>query len=115
MSDPLEVLRSSILRRADHWRTETAVPGLVLSVQPNTTAASPTIYQPMICLVVQGAKEVLLGERVLRYGPGSYCLALLEVAACGCVVEASERSPFVAAVLALEPRKLAALLPETPD
>jgi AraC-like DNA-binding protein len=74
----------------------------------------PTLYEPMLCIVLQGAKEVMIGDRLLRYDTASYFVASIEVPASGRVVQASPEKPYIAVSLALDCGALAALLPETP-
>src|SRR5262249_50560934 len=102
MREQLDALLALALRHADSRFTETPVPRLVLTVTDQATGATPTLYQPMLCLVLQGAKEVLIGERLLRYDPASYFIATLEVAACGRIAEACPGRPFVAAALGVD-------------
>ena len=73
-----------------------------------------TLYEPMLCIVLQGAKEVMIGDRLLRYDTASYFVASIEVPASGRVVQASPEKPYIAVSLALDCGALAALLPETP-
>jgi AraC-like DNA-binding protein len=68
----------------------------------------------MLCLVLQGAKEVTIGGKVLRYDPASYFVASLELPASARVLEASPARPYVCVALAHDPEALAELLPEVP-
>jgi AraC-type transcriptional regulator N-terminus len=68
----------------------------------------------MLCLVLQGAKEVMIGKHRLRYDPASYFIATLELPASGRIVEANPARPYVAVSLALDREGLAALLPDVP-
>ncbi len=82
------------------------------------TTPVPTLYEPMLCVVLQGAKQVMIGDRVLRYDPASYFVATLELPATGCIVEASAARPYIAVSMALNRATLADLLcavPETPS
>ncbi len=44
----------------------------------------------MLCLVLQGAKQVMIGDRLLRYDPASYFIASVELPVSGQIVEASD-------------------------
>jgi AraC-like DNA-binding protein len=68
----------------------------------------------MLCIVLQGAKEVTIGERLLRYDPASYFIGTLELPACGCVVMASPQAPYLSVSLGLHREGLAALIAELP-
>ncbi|MFN0103764.1 MAG: AraC family transcriptional regulator [Bryobacteraceae bacterium] len=32
----------------------------------------PTVYSPSLCIVVQGAKQVMLGDETYRYAPSEF-------------------------------------------
>jgi AraC-like DNA-binding protein len=68
----------------------------------------------MMCVVLQGAKEVAIGEQRLRYDPATYFVAGLDLPACGRIVQARADEPYLAVVMALEADVLAAMLPEAP-
>jgi AraC-like DNA-binding protein len=90
------------------------LPGVSLFVATAVSCPTSTIYQPMLCLVLQGAKEVLIGDRLLRYDPACYFIASVELPASGKIIEASEARPYVAVSLALDRDRLAALVPDVP-
>ncbi|MGO4167801.1 helix-turn-helix protein [Novosphingobium sp. PhB57] len=71
-------------------------------------------YEPMICLVLRGAKQVTIGNRVLRYDAATCFVTSVEVAAVGCVTEASRERPYIVTTLALNREVLAELLAELP-
>src|SRR5690349_3112459 len=68
----------------------TALPWLSLVRRATPTPVGRGMLQPSVCLLVQGHKEMLVGERVLRYGPGAY-------------VQAANPTPVFASILI--PRK----------
>jgi AraC-like DNA-binding protein len=72
------------------------------------------VLKPMLCLVLQGAKEVTIGAQVLRYDPACYFVASLDLPASGCVIEASAERPYICAALSIDTEMLAALVPEVP-
>jgi hypothetical protein len=53
----------------------TGLPWLWLVRRPAPTPAGRGILSPSVCLLVQGEKEMFVGQRVLRYGPGCYVQA----------------------------------------
>ncbi len=114
MDEQLARLRQLALRHTGPGRTPTAVPRLGLMMATERTSYSPGIYEPMLCLVLQGAKEVMIGERLLRYDPAGYFVASLELPASARIVEASPEKPYIATALALDRETLAALLPDCP-
>jgi hypothetical protein len=92
---------------------DTAVTGLTL--MRSTGPAIPRkarLYRPALCFVVQGAKEMALGDRVFRYGEGQALVVSLELPAAGRVVEASSKRPYLAIALELDTGLIAEVLAE---
>jgi len=60
------------------------------------------VYKPSLCIVLQGAKEIILGEEALRYG-AMECLAVgMTLPATGHIVEASPEAPYTGLTLELD-------------
>jgi AraC-like DNA-binding protein len=114
MQEHLENLRALAARHAGIGTIETAIPGVAITLARQTTQPAIGMFQPRFCLVLQGAKEVTIGDRRMRYDPANYFIASLEVPASGCIVEASTNHPYVGLSMVLDPEALAALLAEIP-
>lgn len=68
-----------------------------------TTMPMPNVYRPQLCLVVQGRKEVLLGDRTFFYAPGRYGIVTHDLPATGKVVEATPAAPYLCFYLDFDP------------
>ncbi|MFB2554060.1 AraC family transcriptional regulator, partial [Ensifer soli] len=110
MKDLLDPLCRRVLRHAEGICRETAIPRIGLGVLRERTLPAVTICEPMICLVVQGAKQVLVGDRILRYDTASCFAASIELPTTGCVIEAEPDKPYVAVSLTLDRDALTSLL-----
>jgi len=108
-------LRALALRHTAGYLTPTSIPHVSIVVSLHATPPTVGVYRPMLCLVLQGAKEATIGGRVLRYDEASYFVTSLDLPASGRVVEASRERPYICLCLALEPEPLTALLPEVPQ
>lgn len=75
----------------------------------NPTQPNHGVYSPSICIIAQGAKEVLLGEERFRYDPGNYLLCSLDVPVVSQVVEASPESPYLGLKLEFDPTLIASV------
>jgi AraC-like DNA-binding protein len=115
VNELLHEMRTLALRHATGGRFDTPVPGLVIHTAQAPTALQPGVYEPMLCLVLQGAKEVMIGDQVLRYDPSGYFIASLEFPASGRIVEASPARPYIAVSIRLCREGLAALLTDAPS
>lgn len=81
----------------------TAIERLTLARSSTLTMPMPNVYRPQLCFVAQGQKEVRLGERVLRYGPGIQGIVTYDVPVTGQVVEASPERPYLCLFLDFDP------------
>lgn len=111
----LHELRALIAQHCHERRTTTAIPrvGLVRSDTP--TLPVGVVYQPMLCIVAQGAKRTLLGDNIVEYGAGQFLVVSVDLPITGAVVQASPDAPYLAVRLALDPTMLADMLLALPD
>jgi AraC-like DNA-binding protein len=91
----------------------TAVPELTLWRFSNPTAPTPVLQQPAVYVVVQGRKQVTVGDDTYVYDPSQYLAVSLELPAMGHVVEATPDAPYLCMTLRADPREMAALIVET--
>lgn len=114
MEEQLAILRAQVAAHLDGHQSDTIVPGVALGFATEPSMAVATVYEPMVCLVLQGAKQVMIGDQVLRYDPACCFVASLEIPATGRIIEATPEKPFVAASLVLERDMLAELIADMP-
>ncbi len=95
-------------------RMPTPIPRVTIAMALEPTPPKPGIFEPMLCLVLQGAKEVTIGDRKLRYDPACCFIASLDLPASGRIVQASRDNPYMSVTLALDRKGLAELLPDVP-
>lgn len=88
----------------------TSIPGLGLSHREAPTEQTGYIHEPSLCLVVQGAKRLLLGEEVFSYDADHYLIVSVDLPVVGQILDASPEKPFLAMVLKLDPRMISQLL-----
>jgi AraC-like DNA-binding protein len=62
-----------------------------------------TVHRPSLCFLVQGAKEVTVGPKVLRYSAGHFVFSTVELPATGEILNASQREPYLCLVLEIDP------------
>ncbi|WP_231592432.1 AraC family transcriptional regulator [Pelagovum pacificum] len=86
------------------------LPRLHLYRIDNPTDAAGLIYEPVVCLVLQGRKRTFIGDSVFSYGPGECMVVVAEVTAMGQVCEATPEEPFLSLNLLLDPAIISALL-----
>jgi AraC-like DNA-binding protein len=104
----LDDIRAIALRHAGS-RNE-AMPRLHIYRIDNPTDAVGLIYEPVVCLVLQGRKRTFIGDEVLEYGEGECMVVAAEVTAMGQVCEASTDEPYLALNLYIDPAVISAIL-----
>ncbi|MDR6985087.1 AraC-like DNA-binding protein [Rheinheimera pacifica] len=70
----------------------------------------PAVYEPCLCIIVQGRKNVLLGTEMLSYGELEFLIASVDLPILGTVVEASEQRPYFVIQINIDVRLLSELL-----
>lgn len=94
------------------------MPGLALHRFSAPTEHDAIVYVPSLCLVVQGAKELLVGNESYRYDPARYLLVWVDMPASARIVDASQAAPLLALRISLDLAIVADLLAggtEAPD
>lgn len=71
--------------------------GLVLLRQDTPSALEFSLYEPVLCLILQGRKQVSLGEQTLSFGPGECLLVSHDLP----VRSKITRAPYLVLVLAV--------------
>ncbi|MFM2045576.1 MAG: hypothetical protein RLY86_4152 [Pseudomonadota bacterium] len=87
----------------------TPVPRLHLIRSGRPTQSIHAVHKPAICIVLQGAKRVLLGERVFAYGPTQYLAVSFDLPIVGQITEATPERPYLCVRLDVEASQLAEL------
>ncbi|KDN23071.1 AraC family transcriptional regulator [Amycolatopsis rifamycinica] len=108
----LDELRDRVARHA-HGDLRTPVPGLLLS-KVETSEPHHSLAEPLLVVMAQGGKRLLLGEQVHEYRAGQYLLVGTDLPVTGHFVGATPRTPALGLGLALRPAAIAPLLLEAP-
>lgn len=72
------------------------------------------LYQPMFGVVLRGAKQVVIGNRTLRYDSNNFLIASIDVPASRVMIEDAPEAPYVAVRLAVDPDILSDLVIDSP-
>lgn len=115
MQEQISRIRRIVERHAEGEQPATILPRVRLYVGRSTTTATTGVYELSLCMVFQGAKQLVIGDQVLRYDPANYFVAAVEVPASVCVSEATPLQPYVGVSMMLDPTTLASLTLEMPD
>lgn len=88
----------------------TAIPALFFTRLSNAVGPKHGVYNPSLCIIVQGAKEVLLGKERFTYSPADYLIASVNLPVTAQVVEASPTHPYLAFKLEFKPSEILEVL-----
>ncbi len=88
----------------------TAVPQLLLYRASRPSDHNSTVYEPCLCVIVQGAKELLLAGETYRYDPAHWLLVSIDLPVAARVVDASPGRPCLAVRVSLDPAVVGELL-----
>lgn len=78
------------------------------------TGLNATIYRPLLCLILQGAKEVGSSTRTIRVGAGQSLIVSHTLPVISRITQASPDHPYVALVFPLDLDILRSLAPAVP-
>lgn len=96
MSQPQNELAQIITRNTERDGVhETSVPSLYFMRDSNTSVPNHGVYKPSFCMVVQGVKEVWLGEDRFRYSPADYLVASVHLPVTAIVIDATPEVPYL--------------------
>jgi AraC-like DNA-binding protein len=101
-----------------HARTDgvqsTPVAGLALLRQSSLAVELVhTLHEPAVCLIVQGAKKVMLNDEMYSYDASRFLIVSVDVPVTGQVTQASPEKPYLCVRLDLKPADIAALILES--
>lgn len=88
----------------------TAVDGLKLIRASAPSERYHVLYDPGLCMVLQGRKRVRLGEDVFHYDPLNYLVVSFTVPVVGQVIEATPEAPFLCVRLDIDLREISDLM-----
>jgi AraC-like DNA-binding protein len=77
----------------------TDVPGMVLLRSDHERPPNHLIFKPALCIVVQGAKWAVFGDRHMDYRAGQALIVSVETPALGRVAQASPTEPFLGIII----------------
>jgi AraC-like DNA-binding protein len=88
----------------------TAVHSLQLARSTRAGELAQVVYEPSLCMILQGRKQVQLGDELYEYDESRHLVASVDLPVTGRVVEAGVERPYLGVVLKLDPVEIAALV-----
>ncbi|CAH0341490.1 AraC family transcriptional regulator [Rhizobium sp. CECT 9324] len=90
-------------------QTETTVPGLSIVRATAPSGLDCAVSRPLVCLVLQGRKQVTMGTQIFAFGAGDSLLITADVPTVSQITGASAEEPYVSIVVELDPAVIAEL------
>ncbi|KAB8315258.1 AraC family transcriptional regulator [Tolypothrix campylonemoides VB511288] len=91
----------------------TAINSLEFMRECEPATAITGVSEPLLGIVVQGKKEMLLNEETYRYGVAQYLVVSVDLLVSRCVVEATPDQPYLGFKLNLDPVQLCDIIAQT--
>lgn len=91
------------------------VDGLLLLRYVKPTELEATLYEPVVCLILQGRKMTALGAHSLEFGAGESLIVSHDLPVVARVTEASESEPYLAMIFQLDLGTIRSLYAEIDD
>lgn len=115
MSSSVESANNTLIESIARWTEKgeqqtTAIPGFSLFRRDEPTEPISGMYEPSICLAVQGAKRVLLGEDTYVYDAQHYLITSVHLPTIVQIIEASPEKPYLGLRLKLDLREISQLM-----
>ncbi|MBF0529119.1 MAG: AraC family transcriptional regulator [Deltaproteobacteria bacterium] len=112
---PLEGLVEQAFRRVpaaeNGHQQATPLDGLLLLRQESPSSLEASLYEPVLCLILQGEKQVSIGERTLSFGPGECLLVSHDLPVCSRITKA----PYLALVFEVDIAAIRSLYDEVAE
>lgn len=87
----------------------TPVPGLRMMCVEAPLSNLHSIYRPLVCLVLQGAKVMTVGREQRTFSAGHSVIVSADMPVVGSIVQATRRKPYLAVAVELQMRTLSEL------
>lgn len=88
--------------RLESLKTGRTLPGLSVLRKETVTDIEAVVYEPVICLILQGRKETSVGDQFADLGPGDALLISHDLPVLSRITKASPKDPYLAVILKLD-------------
>ncbi|AKT41179.1 AraC family transcriptional regulator [Chondromyces crocatus] len=102
MTSQPELVRAALKYGSRPGFNATPLPALEVVRSDRPTGPEYAVARPVLCLIVQGAKEISVAGKLFHYDPSHYLVTSVAVPLVGRVTSASAQAPYLCLVLTLE-------------
>ncbi|MBI2726546.1 MAG: AraC family transcriptional regulator [Polaromonas sp.] len=116
----MEALKEAIVRYANCYAdasglATTSIPGVRMMCARRPSEPIRSLYTPLVCLVLQGTKQLHIGKAVRTVFAGESVIVGVDAPVTGTVVQATADQPYLALALDLDFAVMRELMTELPD
>ena len=86
----------SVRYYADKQGKNQELPGLSVLCREALSDIEASIYEPVLCLILQGSKVTSIGDQAVELGPGDALLVSHDLPVVSRITKASAREPYLA-------------------
>lgn len=110
----LETLKNLLIQNSKREGiTPTPIPGVEIFTAHTTTTPLPVVYQPSLCVLAQGEKQVFMGKDVFTYKAGQFLVVTVDLPLHSQITHASANAPYLLLKVNMDSALIAELLPHT--
>lgn len=114
MGNTIQKLRLNVARLTEDGDLRpTAIPGLSLFRREELGEPFTGMFEPSLCMVIQGAKRVILGDDTYVYDTENYLITSVHLPAVVQLIEASPENPYLGLKLTFDLREVARLMADS--
>ena len=111
MENTLNSIKKTIVKWTESLDApDTAIPDLFLYSADSPSPKIGGLYELSICLVVQGKKQVILGNDTFTYDAENYLFTSVDLPAIFQIIEASPEKPYLGLKLSLDLKEISQLM-----
>lgn len=92
----------------------TVIPGVEIFKASSTSTPLPTVYQPSLCVLAQGEKQVFVGAEVFQYRAGQFLTVTVDLPLHSQITKASATEPYLLLKVNIDSALIAELYSHTP-
>lgn len=93
--------------------TSTSIPGVEIFKATSTTVPLPVVYQPSLCVLAQGQKQVFLDRDIFDYKAGQFLTVTVDLPLHSQITQATPAEPYLLFKVNIDAAVIAELAPYT--
>ena len=91
----------------------TVIPGVTIFKACSIASPLPSVYEPCLCIIAQGSKEVKLGNEIFRYVPLQYLAVGVDLPITNRILKASKAQPYLLMKITINRTQIAEILAQS--